>query len=60
MPITQTPGNKISGDFFTHKDLAKTLQDLQNIFNRHHSKYKNRYEWRKAIIENLAAWKLEI
>jgi hypothetical protein len=58
-PTTQTSETKVSEAFFLSK-LPETLAQLNAIFDKHHRKYKNRIEWRKAIIEELAGWKLGI
>ena len=53
-----SPGENSSGVILCPELLAETLTHLNNIFDKHHRKYGNRILWRKAIIENLAAWKL--
>lgn len=55
----QTPGTA-PGDSINPQEIEKILVQLNRIFDRHAFKYKNGLEWRKAIIENLAAWRLGI
>lgn len=58
---TPAPVDKTAGVIhFQVHEIAETLQELNQIFDKHHRKYNDRLLWRKAIIENLAAWKLGI
>lgn len=59
-PSHKTSEAKVSGVIFSPEILQQTLTDLNRIFDTHHRKYKNRTEWRRAIIEELAGWKLGI
>ena len=66
LPGVHGPGSlKPPGNFFVFseenkKKLTQTLTELNLIFNKHHRKYKSKQDWRKAIIENLAAWKMGV